>query len=155
MLIIRVLNSKGIQIFSRSCIVIVCNLFNIVGDVKPLTCFNFTIYHTLTYSSQENVTYHECNQERLLSPLINRARLSICFLSRGHTSRIMRRTTFVSLVSSSLSFSLRFHRSQHSNNSPRMACHVFRAVHAYFPASDSVDNAIFPHAAYFPCRIYP
>lgn len=55
--------------------------YNIVGDVKPLTCFNFTIYHILTYSSQGNVTYHECNQERLLSPLINRARLSICFLS--------------------------------------------------------------------------
>lgn len=55
---------------------------DIVGDVKPLTCFNFAIYHILTYSSQGNVlrTY-ECNQERLLSPLINRVRLSICFLS--------------------------------------------------------------------------
>jgi len=39
------------------------------------------IYHILTYSFQGNITYHECNQERLLSPLINRARLSICFLS--------------------------------------------------------------------------
>lgn len=49
--------------------------------MKPLTCFIAAIYHILTYSSQENVTYRECNQERLLSPLINRARLSICFLS--------------------------------------------------------------------------
>ena len=54
---------------------------NIIGDVKSLTCFNFAIYYILTYSSQGNVTYHECNHERLLSPLINRVRLSICFLS--------------------------------------------------------------------------
>lgn len=62
---------KAFKCFLRSC--------NITGDVLLVSTLRFTAF--LTYSSQGNVTYHECNQERLLSPLINRARLSICFLS--------------------------------------------------------------------------